>query len=194
MLGDICQQENLLAGVEVGVQGGVFAKEMLTRWKSCKSYLLVDLWAKQENYQDLANADNARQELIMQDAMRNVSPWQSIIKVCRNYSTACAHHIPAASLDFVYIDARHDYKGVLQDLRSYWPKLRVGGILAGHDYVAQDDGPAQSGQNWTVNYDGTVDPSGRAAKGAVDDFAARMHRQVVVSYREAGWNSYAIRK
>jgi len=194
MLGDICQHENLMTGVEVGVQRGLFAKEILTRWKSCKSYMLVDIWEQQKHYEDVANVDNASHEKIRQEAMRNVAPWQNIIKICRNYSTACAHHISDASLDFVYIDARHDYKGVLEDLRSYWPKLRLGGILAGHDYVAQDDGPAQSGQNWTVNYDGTVDPSGRAVKGAVDDFAAEFHRQVVVSYREAGWNSFAIRK
>ena len=41
------------------------------------------------------------------------------------------------SIDFVYVDARHDYKGVLEDLRLYWPKVRQGGILAGHDYLNQ---------------------------------------------------------
>ena len=35
-------------------------------------------------------------------------------------------------------------------------------MFAGHDYVSNDDGPMQSGENWTVNYDGTIDPwSGR---------------------------------
>ena len=31
--------------------------------------------------------------------------------------------------------ARHDYCGVKEDLETYWPKLRRGGILAGHDYL-----------------------------------------------------------
>jgi len=30
------------------------------------------------------------------------------------------------SLDWIYIDARHDYTGVSEDLRLYWPKLRPG--------------------------------------------------------------------
>jgi hypothetical protein len=30
---------------------------------------------------------------------------------------------------------RHDYCGVMEDLVAYWPKLRSGGIIAGHDYV-----------------------------------------------------------
>ena len=33
--------------------------------------------------------------------------------------------------DFIYVDARHDFKGVWEDLVAYWPKLRAGGIFAG---------------------------------------------------------------
>lgn len=29
----------------------------------------------------------------------------------------------------------HDYCGVMEDLQAYWPKLRSGGIFAGHDYI-----------------------------------------------------------
>jgi hypothetical protein len=37
-------------------------------------------------------------------------------------------------LDFVYIDADHSYLGCLRDLELWWPKIRPGGMLAGHDY------------------------------------------------------------
>lgn len=30
---------------------------------------------------------------------------------------------------------RHDYCGVSEDLAAWWPKLRSGGLLSGHDYV-----------------------------------------------------------
>ena len=33
------------------------------------------------------------------------------------------------------MDARHDFKGVAADLEAYWPKLKTGGIFAGHDYI-----------------------------------------------------------
>ena len=38
-------------------------------------------------------------------------------------------------MDFVYIDARHDYESVLEDLDAWCPKMKPGGIIAGHDYV-----------------------------------------------------------
>jgi predicted O-methyltransferase YrrM len=37
-------------------------------------------------------------------------------------------------LDAVYIDALHDYESVKSDILAWRPKLRAGGILAGHDY------------------------------------------------------------
>ena len=104
----------------------------------------------------------------------------------------CATQYPDDFFDYVYVDARHDYKGVTQDLDAWWPKLKAGGIFSGHEYVTNDDGPKQSGQDWSINYDGSVDT--RAVKGAVDDFASRTNRQVVVTYRESGWNSWLIKK
>ena len=38
------------------------------------------------------------------------------------------------SVRFVFIDADHSYDAVLSDLKEWWPKLRKGGIFAGHDY------------------------------------------------------------
>lgn len=126
-------------------------------------------------------------------AMRKLEPFRSKLHVCRNLTTVCAERFEDGYFDYVYVDARHDYKGVRDDLERWWPKIAPGGFLAGHDYVEQDDGPSQTGQNWTLNYDGTVD-SGRVVKGAVDDFAARRRRQIVVMYRESGWNSWIIRR
>lgn len=84
--------------------------------------------------------------------------------------------------------------GCTRDLVKWWPKLKKGGIFAGHDYVTQDDGPAQTRQDWTTNFDGTKDESGTVVKGAVDKFATEVCRQVTVSYRESGWNTWAMRK
>eukprot|EP01041_Mallomonas_annulata_P014867 gene14867-31560_t len=37
------------------------------------------------------------------------------------------------SLDFIYIDAAHDYFNVMSDMRAWWPKLINGGVFAGHN-------------------------------------------------------------
>lgn len=39
------------------------------------------------------------------------------------------------SLDFVFLDGCHLYEEVRRDLESWYPKLRAGGVLAGHDYT-----------------------------------------------------------
>ena len=38
------------------------------------------------------------------------------------------------SIDFIYIDGRHDYESIKLDLELYLPKLKNGGIIGGHDY------------------------------------------------------------
>ena len=45
---------------------------------------------------------------------------------------------------------RHDYCGVQEDLRNWWPKLRRGGIFAGHDYLTADSPPVlDTKQDWS---------------------------------------------
>lgn len=36
--------------------------------------------------------------------------------------------------DLVFIDANHDYESVLEDIEIWYPKVKRGGILVGHDY------------------------------------------------------------
>ena len=37
--------------------------------------------------------------------------------------------------DFIYIDADHEYESVKKDIEAWIPRLRSGGIIAGHDYI-----------------------------------------------------------
>jgi hypothetical protein len=189
-IGDILQLEGFTTGLELGVQYGYYSNAMLSRWSKCVEYHLVDLWGPLENYEDYANVDQNKQDKIYDDAMERLKPWKSKIRVCRNLTTVCSTNYEDEYFDFIYVDARHDFKGVAADLEAYWPKLKTGGIFAGHDYITNDE----SGQNWTVNYDGTIDLTGTVVKGAVDAFAAAVCRQVTVSYRESGFNTWAIRK
>lgn len=38
------------------------------------------------------------------------------------------------SVDYIFIDGLHTYEQVLKDCRNYYPKLKAGGLLSGHDY------------------------------------------------------------
>lgn len=39
------------------------------------------------------------------------------------------------SLDFVYIDGNHQLQYVIEDITQWSKKLKVGGIISGHDYI-----------------------------------------------------------
>lgn len=49
-------------------------------------------------------------------------------------STRAASFFRDESLDFVFVDAAHDFESVSRDLAAWYPKVRVGGRIAGHDY------------------------------------------------------------
>lgn len=38
------------------------------------------------------------------------------------------------TLDFIFIDASHDYESVKNDINAWYRKVKSGGILSGHDY------------------------------------------------------------
>lgn len=62
------------------------------------------------------------------------------------------------ALDFVFLDAGHEYPDIESDIRAWWPKVRRGGILAGHDYGHPDfPGVAQAVNEHFQNVEGLSD-------------------------------------
>ena len=55
-------------------------------------------------------------------------------KIIRMDSSKASGLYDDNSLDFVFIDADHSYEKVLEDIKAWLPKIKIGGILAGHDY------------------------------------------------------------
>ncbi len=44
-------------------------------------------------------------------------------------------HFEDKYFDFVFIDAEHTYECIRQDCQDWWPKVKSGGLLAGHDVL-----------------------------------------------------------
>lgn len=190
--GNLLESLKMRIGAEVGVQQGVFAEKVLRNWPSCMKYYLIDPWVKQENYSDRANVSNEVHEKFLQDTQERLAPFQHQIQFLRMFSVDAAIQIPDSSLDFVYIDGRHDYESVMQDLETFLPKVRRGGIVAGHDYVDNDFVLTQ-GDDWAVG------PKGRrhdykAVKSAVDRFVQRWQKQLIVCYAEGDYPSWYFRR
>ena len=60
--------------------------------------------------------------------------FESIVKVFAEDSKTAHRHFAEGSLDFVFIDGDHSYEGVKLDILNFLPKVRPGGLIAGHDY------------------------------------------------------------
>ena len=55
-------------------------------------------------------------------------------------SVTAAKWIGQGVLDLVFIDGDHSFEAVRDDLDAWWPTLRPGGTLAGHDYAIYSPG------------------------------------------------------
>lgn len=126
------KQKLLFAGAEIGVAEGRFSLSMMG-WGFKKLYL-VDIW---EHRADLPGDGSSSQEwhdLNFRGAKERLKKFGNKVVFLKGESKDRVHDIPDNSLGFVYLDGNHSYESVLQDLRMWTPKLKEGGIMAGHDY------------------------------------------------------------
>ena len=66
--------------------------------------------------------------------LSNIKPACGYIRPFPMTSRLAAERYKILSLDFVYIDASHDYKSVQADINAWYPKVKPGGYIGGHDY------------------------------------------------------------
>lgn len=187
---------------EVGVWKGDYSRDICNYYQnSLKKHYLVDPWAPQETqvYQDECNKPKEVQEECLKRTKEQLSRWPDKLHFLRGLSLDMCHEIPDDSLDFCYIDARHDYLGCKEDIEAYWPKVKSGRILAGHDYLDAAECKRLTEKlgwavrnDWSLCYDGSHNNG--AVKGAVNEFAERNDLQVLVTYGDERWNSWVIVK
>ena len=70
---------------------------------------------------------------VHQNAIAAVSPWPGRTTIMHMNSLDAAKQIPNRSMDFVIIDASHEYAYVRDDIDAWYPKVRKGGWLLGDD-------------------------------------------------------------
>ena len=65
--------------------------------------------------------------------LENIEPVRHIVNPIRMTSLAASDEFMDHSLDFVFLDASHEYKDVKDDIEHWLPKVKIGGTLGGDD-------------------------------------------------------------
>lgn len=92
---------------------------------------VVDTWQGSLEHQDDAIVKEQR---LYDVFLNNIEPVKHIVNPQRMTSMEASKLYADHSLDFVFIDASHEYEDVLDDIRHWLPKVKPGGMLGGDDY------------------------------------------------------------
>lgn len=118
-------------GVEVGVERARFSKILCQVNPELKLYG-VDPWQVSEGYRD--HVSQERLDGFFLEARERMKSFNSRYQIIRDVSVKAAKRFGDETLDFVFIDARHDYKSTKEDVEAWVPKVKKNGIVSGHDY------------------------------------------------------------
>lgn len=117
---------------EIGVRdGGNFGHLLVP---SVKQAFAIDCWAETGKR---SQNDDMRSQEVLESQYKHMLEWSERdkrIRVIRDYSVEAAKLFSSRSVDFAYLDADHTYEAACQDIAAWWPKIKRGGVLGGHDY------------------------------------------------------------
>lgn len=132
-IGSVLNQFDLTGSLaEIGVLSGSFTKIVLKDWKG-KAYWCVDAWERQpEDIYRERTSDVDYQKCY--EEVQALADKDKRVIVLKGKSPQIALAVPNNSLDMVFIDANHSYQAVIEDMDAWFPKVKKGGVFAGHDY------------------------------------------------------------
>ncbi len=125
-----------LIGVEIGTYLGQNAQNILQNLSINKLYLVDSYTPYTEDIGWEGNED------IYIHAKNRLKSHSNKIIFIRKFSDDALDDIEE-KVDFVYIDGNHQYEYVRRDVRNYYPLVKKGGVIGGHDFFT-DNGVANA--------------------------------------------------
>ena len=121
-------------GAEVGVKLGEYSELLLRSWRG-RRLISIDSWPIPDGA-DPGDplVGEAAQEWYLAETRRRLAPFGERSEIRRRDSLEAAAELDPGGLDFVYIDAAHEYEAVRDDIEAWHSRVRPGGLLCGHDY------------------------------------------------------------
>lgn len=125
---------NLNVGVEIGVECGIYSETLCKANPNIDLYS-VDAWTAYKGYRDHVSQDKL--DGFLEITKKRLAPYRAT--VIKGFSMDVVKQFKDESLDFVYIDGNHEYRATVDDIAEWQKKVRVGGIVSGHDYILRKD-------------------------------------------------------
>lgn len=145
-----CSRDDLpeffkLMGYKVGAEIGVFKGEFTeTLGKSGLKIYGIDPWRAYTGYNEFQNEGMGRfqavQDKLYEESRNRVAPYENVTLI-KKTSMEAIEDFEDNSLDFVYIDGHHGFRYVAEDLCEWFKKVKVGGVISGHDYALNKKSP-----------------------------------------------------
>jgi predicted O-methyltransferase YrrM len=120
-------------GAWKGMSASYMAVEIINSNKDIR-FDCVDLWEYADSQNDISED---MYENLYEVFLKNIEPVKHIINPIKDYSVKASNLYEDKSVDFIFLDASHDYENVMNDLNAWFPKVKLGGVLAGHDYASE---------------------------------------------------------
>lgn len=118
-------------GAEIGIFQGATSAHLLKRFPQLTLFC-VDPFADYSEFEP--NRTQEAMSASEQKARAAIAPFGNRAVLIKDFSVSAAKHVEDNSLDFVFIDAIHTHDAVTEDLNAWYPKVRPGGLVSGHDY------------------------------------------------------------
>ncbi len=135
-LPSIFRELGFINGAEIGVWKGAYSASFMQA--NPKLHMLcVDPWLSYPAWRDTKNDLPAeKQDRFIAEAYEQALKTLGALRctIDKRFSVEAAADVPDRSLDFVYIDGNHVFDAVTEDLEAWAPKVRSGGVVAGHDF------------------------------------------------------------
>lgn len=136
-LAGLMQQLGLKTFVEVGCKEGRTSGHILKTVPG-STVVAIDPWIVQpqnvEGDEDRETYQDWDFEKIEAQFWSNIGEHRERTTMMRMTSLEAVQHFDGRAIDMVFIDALHDYASVKEDIAAWLPKVREGGVLAGHDF------------------------------------------------------------
>ena len=115
-------------GVEIGTRRGIYARELCRRNPNLH-LTCVDPWS---SYRPRAEFRQERQDAKYAGVVERLALFN--VTILRKSSVEGLSHFNDESIDFVFIDGNHEFDYVMTDIIEWSKKVKIGGIVAVHDY------------------------------------------------------------